>query len=293
MKKLFALVMSLIMVMACFAACNNETAGSTPDPTDPPKVNTPDDPTSGTPDPTDPPSKGTIVVGYTLYAPMNYEDENGELVGFDTELAKAVFGNMGYDVMFQLIDWNAKYTDLASGTIDCIWNGFTCNVADDDGVLRSDKVDFSYNYMENRQVIVVKADSGIESAEDLAGCIAGVENGSAGETYAKSFADVMITGFDYQTSALFEVKMGSVDFAVLDAQLAKSYVGKGDYADLAIVDGLSSDVEYYAIGFEKDSELTAQVNAQLEALAADGTIAALAEKYGVSNTAITDFSDQK
>ncbi len=291
MKKLFALVMSLIMVMACFAACNSDTAGNTPAPTDPPKVN---DPTGGTADPTDPPSKGTIVVGYTLYAPMNYEDENGELIGFDTELAKAVFGNMGYDVMFQLIDWNAKYTDLASGTIDCIWNGFTCNVADEeDGVMRSEKVDFSYNYMENRQVIVVKADSGIESAEDLAGCIAGVENGSAGETYAKSFADVMITGFDYQTSALFEVKMGSVDFAVLDAQLAKSYVGKGDYSDLVIVDGLSSDVEYYAIGFEKGSELTAQVNAQLEALAADGTIAALSEKYDVVNTTITDFSDQK
>ena len=87
--------------------------------------------------------------------------------------------------------------------------------------------------------------------------------------------------------------MGSVDFAVLDAQLAKSYVGKGDYSDLVIVDGLSSDVEYYAIGFEKGSELTAQVNAQLEALAADGTIAALAEKYDVVNTTITDFSDQK
>jgi polar amino acid transport system substrate-binding protein len=84
-----------------------------------------------------------------------------------------------------------------------------------------------------------------------------------------------------------------MDFAVLDAQLAKSYCGKGDYANLTIVDALSSDVEYYAIGFKKGSELTANVNAQLEALAADGTIAALAEKYGVATTAITDFSDQK
>ena len=90
-----------------------------------------------------------------------------------------------------------------------------------------------------------------------------------------------------------EVKSGSADFAVLDAQLAKSYCGKGDYADLEVVDALSSDVEYYAIGFKLGSELTAQVNAQLEALAADGTIAQLAEKYGVANTAITDFADQK
>ncbi len=286
MKKLLALVMSLMMVMACFAAC-----GTTPvDPTDPPKT----DNSTNAPEPTNTPSKGTIVVGYTNYAPMNYEDENGELVGFDTELAKAVFTNMGYEVMFQLIDWNAKYTDLNAGTIDCIWNGFTCNVADDnDGVMRTEKVDFSYNYMENRQVVVAKADAGIAFEADLAGKTAGGENGSAGESYAGSFADVMITGFDYQTTALMEVKAGTVDFAVLDAQLAKSYVGKGDYADLVIVDGLSSDVEYYAIGFEKGSELTAQVNAQLEALAADGTIAALAEKYGVSNTAITDFSDQK
>lgn len=292
MKKLFALVLAVLMVMMCFAAC-----GGNADPTVPNGGNTAGNNNATTPnnDPTtgDTTEKPTVVVGYTLYEPMNYEDENGKLVGFDTELAEAVFGNLGYEVMFQLIDWSARYTDLNAGTIDCIWNGFTCNSKDDDGVLRSEKVDFSYNYMENRQVVVAKADSGIATAADLAGKVAGVENGSAGESYAKGFADVMVTGFDYQTTALFEVKSGTVDFAVLDAQLAKSYCGKGDYADIAIVDGLSSDVEYYAIGFEKGSDLTAKVNAELEKLAADGTIAALAEKYGVSNTAITDFSDQK
>ncbi len=311
MKKLFALVMALVMVMCCFAACGNQPA----DPTDPQKVETPTNSNDSeipnpsqepdiseteneTPvdviDPAAAPFSGTITVGYTIYEPMNYENENGELVGFDTELAQKVFTNLGYDeVLFQLIDWGAKYTDLASGSIDCIWNGFTCNVADDDGIMRADKVDFSYNYMENRQVIVAKADAGIAAAADLAGKTAGVETGSAGEGYAKEFEDVMVTGFDYQTTALMEVKAGTVDFAVLDAQLAKSYVGKGDYTNLVIVDDLSSDVEYYAIGFEKGSELTAYVNAQLEALAADGTIAALADKYGVANTAITDFSDQK
>lgn len=285
MKKLFALVMAVLMVMACFAACGSNSTSTTADGNN--ATNPGNDPTTGNTE------KPTIVVGYTDYAPMNYFDDNGELIGFDTELAKAVFTNMGYDVMFQLIDWSARYTDLQSGTIDCIWNGFTCNSTDDDGVARSEKVDFSYNYMENRQVIVAKADSGIASAADLAGKVAGVENGSAGESYAKGFEDIMVTGFDYQTTALFEVKSGTVDFAVLDAQLAKSYCGKGDYADIAIVDGLSSDVEYYAIGFEKGSELTAKVNAELEKLAADGTIAALAEKYGVATTVITDFSDQK
>ena len=260
MKKLLALLLSIMLICCVFTGCG---------------------------------AKGTVVVGYTIYEPMNYLDESGKLVGFDTELAEAVFKGLGYKVVFKEIDWKAKYTELDSGTINCIWNGFTANAADDDGIQRSEKVDFSYNYMENRQVIVVKADSGIASAADLAGKVAGVENGSAGEGYANSFDDVMVTSFDYQTTALMEVLAGTVDFAVLDAQLAKSYCGKGDYADLAIVDALSSDVEYYAIGFKKGSELTAKVNEQLVVLAADGTIAALAEKYGVANTAITDFSDQQ
>jgi len=263
MKKFIALALALVLALCCFAGCKKEE------------------------------SKGVIVVGYTLYAPMNYM-ENGELVGFDTELAKAVFEGMGYTVRFQEIDWNAKYTDLNSGNIDCVWNGFTCNVADEeDGIQRSEKVDFSYNYMENRQVVVVMKDSGIATAADLNGKKGGAEASSAGETYAKSFEGVTIKTVTKQTDCLLEVKSGNMDFAVLDAQLAKSYAGKGDYADLVILDELSSDVEYYAIGFKKGSELTAQVNAQLEKLGADGTITKLAEKYGVANTAITDFSDQK
>ena len=262
MKKFLAVLMAVLMMALCFAGCGGE-------------------------------KRETIVVGYTIYEPMNYEDANGELVGFDTELAKAVFTNLGYEVIFQEIQWESKYTDLDSNTIDCVWNGFTCNTADDDGILRADKVDFSYNYMENRQVIVVKKDSGIASAEDLKGKFGVAESGSAGETYAKEFEGITFKGFIKQTECLYEVKMGTADFAVVDAQLAKSYCGKGDYADLTIVDALSSDVEYYAIGFKKGSPLTANVNAELEKLAADGTIAKLAEKYGVSNTAITDFSDQK
>ena len=143
---------------------------------------------------------------------------------------------MGYEVLFQEIDWEAKYTDLNSGAIDCVWNGFTCNTADDDGVLRAEKVDFSYNYMENRQVIVCKADAGIASAEDLAGKVAAVESGSAGETYAETFEGVTTKGFTKQTDCLLDVLSGTTDFAVLDAQLAKSYAGKGDYADLVVVE---------------------------------------------------------
>ena len=262
MKKFFAIVLAALMLLPCFAGCT-ET------------------------------EEKTVVVGYTVYAPMNYFDDNNKLIGFDTELAEAVFCNLGYKVIFQEIDWNQKYTDLNSGAIDCVWNGFTCNTADDDGILRAEKVAFSYNYMENRQVIVVRADSEIKTAADLSGKQGAAESGSAGETYGNSFEGAVIKGFNYQTDCLFEVNAGTVDFAVLDAQLARSYCGKGDYANLTIVDALSSDVEFYAIGFKKGSDLTAQVNAQLVKLAEDGTIAALAEKYGVANTAITDFSSQK
>lgn len=259
MKKIIAILMVLCMVFS-FAGCGSEK---------------------------------TVVVGYTIYEPMNYLDKDGNLIGFDTELAEAVFENLGQKVVFKEIKWENKYTELDTDNIDCIWNGFTCNTTDDDGVARADKVDFSYNYMENLQVVVVKKDSDIKTADDLKGKIADAEIGSAGETYAKDFEDVVFKGATKQTDCLLSVKTGNADFAVLDAQLAKSYCGKGDYENLTIVDELSSDVEYYAIGFKKDSELTAKVNAELEKLAEDGTITKLAKKYGVENTAIIDFSSQK
>ncbi len=234
-----------------------------------------------------------IVVGYTIYEPMNFFDSSNELIGFDTELAKVVFANLGYKVLFQKIEWSNKYTDLSAGTIDCIWNGFTANAADDDGVMRAEKVDFSYNYMENQQAIVVNKNSGIKDKEDLKGKFGCAESGSAGETYGKSFSNVTIKGFIKQTDCLLEVVGKTADFAVVDSQLARSYVGNGDYKDLEIVENLLSDIEFYAIGFSKGSELTAKVNEQLEKLAADGTITKLAKKYGVENTAIIDFSNQK
>ncbi|MEE1278976.1 MAG: transporter substrate-binding domain-containing protein [Acutalibacteraceae bacterium] len=264
MKKLLALVLTLLLVVACFAGCGEKAD-----------------------------EKETLVVGYTIYEPMNYLDKDGKLVGYDTELAQKVFENLGYEVSFKEIQWENKYTDLNSNVIDCVWNGFTCNTSDDDGIARADKVDFSYNYMENRQVVVVASDSGIAKAEDLKGKIAVAEKGSAGETYAKDFEGVTFKGAGVQTDALLAVNAKTADFAVLDAQLAKSYVGKGDYKNLAVVEELSSEVEYYAIGFKKGSELTAKVNAELEKLGADGTIESLAKKYGVENTAIKDFADQK
>ncbi len=240
--------------------------------------------------------KETVVIGYTNYDPMNYEDENGVLVGFDTELAQAVFEKLGYDAKFQLIDWTQKYTELNAGNIDCIWNGFTANTADDDGVARSEKVDFSYNYMRNKQVIVTTADiaATVVDTTSLSGKVGAVEASSAGDSFLTDTLEGAVkNGVTSQLSAMRELVLGTADFVVVDDQLAKAYVGTGDYTNLVIVDTITGTEEFYAIGFKKGSELTAKVNAALEELAADGTIAALAEKYGVSNTVITDFSNQK
>ncbi len=282
MKKYLALFLSCLLVLTCFAGCGAEAPA--------------DDSTTTTTTATTGEAEKIATVGYTIYEPMNYEDETGKLVGYDTELAEAVFGNLGYKVVFKLIDWDQKYTELNSGAITCIWNGFTANTADDDGVARADKVDFSYNYMGNKQVIVAKADLAADIADEksLSGKVGAVENSSAGDTYlTKELEGAIKKGVTSQLDAMKELSMGAVAFAVVDEQLAKTYVGKGDYAGLAIAEKVYSDAEYYAIGFKKGSELTANVNAQLEKLGADGTIAKLAEKYGVSNTAITDFADQK
>ena len=263
MKKILTLVLVTLLLMSCFAGC------------------------------TAPESKPLINVGYTIYAPMNYNDDAGNLIGFDTELAKAVFEALGYEVRFKEIEWTSKYTDLNSGDIDCVWNGFTCNTSDSDGVARAEKVDFSYRYMENRQIVIVKSDAAVTSLADLTGKRAAVEKGSAGEEFASNIQGAIVKTATKQTDCLMEVMSGTADFAVVDALLAASYVGKGDYANLKIVEALSGDIEYYAIGFKKDSPLTAKVNEQLEKLAADGTIARLAEKYNVTATVITNFADQK
>lgn len=263
--KILSLVMAVMLAVLCFAGCGAKKEEEKP----------------------------TIVIGYTIYEPMNYQDANGKLVGFDTELAEKVFENLGYKPSFKLIEWTNKYTDLNSGVIDCIWNGFTCNAADDDGIQRSEKVDFTYRYMENQQAIVVKKGSGITGAADLAGKIATAEAGSAGESYAKGFEGTTYKSVTKQTDGLMEVNSKTADFAVVDIQLAKSYCGKGDYADLEIVEALSSDLEYYAIGFKKNSELTAKVNAELEKLGKDGFLKTLADEYGLGNSVVVDFENQK
>lgn len=236
--------------------------------------------------------KGYFVCGITVYAPMNYFDETDTLVGFDTEFAKAVAAKLGLEAKFQVIDWPSKYMELNSGSIDVIWNGFTYG-NESDGVSRTEYVDFTYSYLENRQCLVTAADrlDDITTAESLKGLKGVAEGGSSGEGVAIELAgsEDKITTFTSQAKALMELKAGNADFAVIDYQMAKAMVGTGDYASLSINTAVEPEPEVYAIGCRKGSDLTAKINEAIAELSADGTLAALAEKYKLTNDLIPNI----
>ena len=226
-----------------------------------------------------------LVCGVTIFENMNEKDENGNWTGFETEFAQEVGKIIGMEVEFQEIDWEQKYNELNSGAIDCIWNGFTAN-SSDNGVKRSDLVDFSYGYMLNQQCIVVKKANlaNYTSEESLKGKTACVEGGSAGESYAKTATDEdKVLKATSQIKAFPELNSGAVDFIVVDILLAQNLCGKGDYADLAIVEAIELESEIYAIGFKKGSELTEKVNAAIKELEENGKLMELAKKYGFEN----------
>lgn len=261
MKKLISLTLALLMLLG--ATIGMSACGDTAD--------------------------NTLVCGVTIFENMN-EFEDGVWTGFESEFAMEVGKLIGMKVEFQEIDWGQKYMELEAGTIDCIWNGFTANSSDKiNGVetKRSDLVDFSYGYMLNQQCVVIKADNAdiYKTAEDLVGKKAGVESGSAGESNAAALVGETgsLEKYPAQNKAFLEVKSGAVDFAVMDIVLAQNVCGKGDYADLMIAEGITFDSEIYAVGFAKGSELTAKVNEAIKTLFENGTIAALAEKYGFEN----------
>lgn len=233
--------------------------------------------------------QGYFTVGCTIYAPMNYYAEDGTtLTGFDTELAQLVAAELGVEVKFEVIEWGQKYIELNTKKVDCLWNGFTSNCNDDDGVSRGDKVDFSYAYLDNAQCIVMKSDrvAEITSAASLAGMSCAYEAGSAGATYATSVVtdEAKRLPVSSQTQAFTELKSGKVDFIVVDVLLANEMCGKGDYSELAKVSAVEIEKEEYSIGFRKGSDLTAKVNEAIVTLLNNGKLEALAEKYSVNIT---------
>ena len=234
-------------------------------------------------------SKGTLVVGVTDYPPMDYQDADGTWTGFDAEVAKLVGEALGLKVEFVLIDWDAKVTELKSKKIDVIWNGMT--VTEELGA----SMDFSYSYAENYQVAVVKSANVAKYAtiaamkSENAKVVA--EGGSAGYRVAESEFD-SVTDVLGQTAALLDVAMGTSDVAFVDYTIASANCGKGGYADLIIVPGISYENEEFAIGIRKGSALTAKINEQLVKLYKDGTMETLKNQFGAESIALKDLSNK-
>ena len=222
--------------------------------------------------------KGKMVIGYTVYEPMNYTDADGNFTGFDTELATAVCEKLGVEPEFVEINWDTKVVELDAKSIDCIWNGMTLT----DDIMANTAT--TKAYAKNAQVVVVKDGTEYTSTADLVGKTVVAEAGSAGEAAIEG--DENLAQADYvsksvQTDCLMEVAAGTADAAVLDLTLANAMIGEGtDYAGLKIVDELNA--EEYGVAFRKGSDAAAAVNAAFDELKADGTMQALADKYDLA-----------
>ena len=222
--------------------------------------------------------KGSMTIGYTVYEPMNYTDENGEFTGFDTELATAVCEKLGVEPDFVEINWDTKFVELEAKSIDCVWNGMT--LTDD---IQANQATTQPD-VKNAQVVVMKADADYTSTADLVGKTVAVEAGSAGQSTVEGDENLMqadVITKTVQTDCLMEVAAGTADAAVLDLTLASAMIGEGtDYADLVIKEELN--VEEYGVAFRKGSDVAAAVDAAFDELKADGTMQALADKYGLT-----------
>ena len=224
--------------------------------------------------------KGNMIIGITYFQPMDYLDASGNLVGFEADFARAVCEKIGVTPTFQVIDWDAKETELNAKNIDCIWNGMC--VTDE----RKQNMDLTQPYMANRQVMVVRATDADKYSVDanIDGASVVAEKGSTGEPVAQDnplFAKAKYTALDSQAKTLLEVKSGTADIAVIDYTMALASTGPGtDYTDLKIINGERFDPQSYAVAFRKNSpETLAKVNQAMSGLAADGTLKTIADTY--------------
>ena len=225
-------------------------------------------------------NKGTLVVGITEFEPMDYQDADGNWIGFDADLARAFAESLGVEAQFQLIDWDNKVFELDGHTIDVVWNGMTLT----DEVMAA--MDCSNAYCNNAQIVILPADVAEDypDVESLAGLSFAVESGSAGQAQAEE------NGFTYtevmdQATAVLEVASGTADAAIIDSLMAAAMVGEGtSYDQLTYTIELNS--EEYGVGFRKGSDLVELLNQFFVDSYADGTMMELAETYGVQAAVI-------
>ena len=215
--------------------------------------------------------KGTLVVGITDFVPMDYPGPDGQWIGFDADLARAFAESLGVACEFTVIDWDNKLLELDSGNIDCIWNGMTLT----DGVKAA--METSKPYCGNAQVVVAPKDKA--AGLDYGALTFAVEAGSAAEELAQE-KGWKVASMQSQGDALLEVASGASDACIIDQLMAGAMIGEGtSYPDLVLVEGLNA--EEYGVGFRKGSDLAAKLDAFLDGKYKDGTLAQVAQKYGI------------
>ena len=277
MKKFFALLLALCMIFA-LAACGEPAS-------EPSEAPASEAPASEAPASEEPAAesdmayvqeKGSLIVGITEFEPMDYQNEAGEWIGFDADLARAFADSLGVEAVFQVIEWDNKVMELDGKTIDVVWNGMTLT----DEVLSA--MECSNAYCNNAQVVILPADSAEDypDAASMSELNFAVESGSAGEAMAieNGFSDTPVVD---QATAVLEVSSGTCQAAIIDSLMAAAMVGEGtSYADLTYTISLNS--EEYGVGFRKGSDLAAALNEFFVDYYAAGTMQELAETYGVS-----------
>ncbi len=273
-KSIIALLLALVMYLGLMTACSKKPSGSD-------TVN--DNPTPSQEEVDDLAyiqKKGTLVVGITEFEPMDYQNADGEWIGFDADMAIAFAESLGVNVEFQVIDWDSKTMELDGKTIDCVWNGMTLT----DEVKSA--MECTGGYFNNAQVVIVPADKAdsIKTAEDVKDFSFAVEAGSAGKSEVEALG-YSFTEVTDQATALLEVSSGTADAAVIDYLMASAMIGEGtSYADLSYTVSLNS--EEYGVGFRKGSNLAAALTEFFKTAYADGTMQQIAETYKIADMLI-------
>ncbi len=229
----------------------------------------------------------TFIVGFDAeFPPYGYQDDDGNYTGFDLDLAKEVCERNNWTFKAQPIDWDAKDAELESGSIDCIWNGFTIDGRENDYL-------WSNPYFDNKQIFVVKSGSGINSISDLAGKTVETQKDSSAlaalegdnKTIASTFATLNQVA-DYNT-AFMDLESGACDAVAMDIGVAEYDISKKNDTNAYSILEEAITTEKYGIGFKKGNDaLKDQVQATLDEMFKDGTVLEIAQKYGISEDAL-------
>lgn len=223
-------------------------------------------------------AKGKLVMGLDdSFPPMGFRDENENIVGFDVDVAKEVTKRMGVELVLQPIDWTAKEQELATGNVDCLWNGFTKTPQ------RTKEMNLSDPYMKNTQVVVVLTDSEVKKLDDLAGKTVVVQGGSSAELAIdekKGFKDTLkeLVAVGDNIKAMMDLSVGGSDAVIMDEVVARYYSEK-DPGKYRLLEETLADEEY-VIGFaKKNQSLRDEVQKQLGEMAKDGTLGGISKTW--------------